>query len=149
NAAAAELMQAQAEHWLTLRRELAAEKIIVVEAGAVRKSERERLEAVFLEQLFPVLTPLAIDPAHPFPSSPTFGFSLALKLHRRADGRALYALVPLPSQVDRFWRLNERAGRGGERRFIALESVLSLFLDHLFPGCDVEAQGVFRVLRDS
>jgi polyphosphate kinase len=149
NAAAAELMLAQAEHWLTLRRELAAEKIVVVEPGEVRKNERERLEEVFLEQLFPVLTPLAIDPAHPFPFIPNLGFSLALKLRRRSDGRPLYALVPVPTQVDRFWPLNDRAAKNGERRFIALETMLALFLDHLFPGCDLETQGVFRVLRDS
>ena len=148
-AAAAALMQAQAEHWLTLRRELAAEKIVVVEANEVRKAERERLEAVFLDQLFPVLTPLAVDPAHPFPFIPNLGFSLALKLRRRSDSRTLYALVPVPTQVDRFWPLSDRAARNGERRFIALETVLALFLDHLFPGCDLEAQGVFRVLRDS
>ncbi|HTK34261.1 MAG TPA: RNA degradosome polyphosphate kinase [Caulobacteraceae bacterium] len=148
-AGAAELMQAQAEHWLILRKLLAAEKIVVVEPGEVRKNERERLEQVFLDQLFPVLTPLAIDPAHPFPFIPNLGFSLALKLRRRSDGRPLYALVPVPTQVDRFWPLNDRAARNGERRFIALEALVSMFLDHLFPGCDLEAQGVFRVLRDS
>ena len=149
HAAGEELMQAQAGRWLALRQELAAEKIVVVEAGEVRKTERERLEDVFLRQLFPVLTPLAIDPAHPFPFIPNLGFSLALKLRRRSDGRPLYALVPVPTQVDRFWPLNERVARNGERRFIALETFLGLFLDHLFPGCDLEAQGVFRVLRDS
>jgi polyphosphate kinase len=148
-AGAAELMQAQAEHWLKLRRELVLEKITVVEPGDIRRAERERLEEVFLAQLFPVLTPLAIDPAHPFPFIPNFGFSLALKLRRRGDGRPLYALVPVPTQVDRFWPLHTRNARTGERRFIALEDVISLFIDHLFPGCDVEAEGVFRVLRDS
>jgi polyphosphate kinase len=146
--AASALMRAQADQWLKLRGDLAAEKIVVVEPNEVRKDERKRLEKVFLDQLFPVLTPLAIDPAHPFPFIPNLGFSLALKLRRRADGRPLYALVPVPTQVDRFWRINEGAARG-ERRFIALEDIVALFLDHLFPGCEVEAQGVFRVLRDS
>jgi len=149
SAAAAALMQAQAEQWLKLRKKLAAERIALIESAEVRKGERERLETVFLDRIFPVLTPLAIDPAHLFPFIPNLGFSLALKLRRRADGRHLYALVPLPSQVDRFWLVSDRTARSGERRFMSLEGILSLFLDHLFPGCDVEAQGAFRVLRDS
>ncbi|OYX34698.1 MAG: RNA degradosome polyphosphate kinase [Caulobacterales bacterium 32-69-10] len=148
-AAGAELMHAQADRWLKLRRDLAAEKIVVVEPNEVRKDERRRLEKVFLNQLFPVLTPLAIDPAHPFPFIPNLGFSLAMKLRRRSDGRHMYALVPVPTQVDRFWPMAEVGARNGERRFIALEDIVALFLDHLFPGCEVEAQGVFRVLRDS
>ena len=148
--AAAELTHAQAARWLRLRTELAEARISVVEAGDLRRGERERLEQVFLDQLFPVLTPLAIDPAHPFPFIPNLGFSLALKLRRRSDGRTLYALAPVPTQVDRFWPLSQRAGgAAGERRFIALETLVGLFLDHLFPGCEVESQGVFRVLRDS
>ncbi|HTI66532.1 MAG TPA: RNA degradosome polyphosphate kinase [Caulobacteraceae bacterium] len=149
-AAGAELTRAQAERWLKLRAELAQEKIVVVEPHEVRKGERERLEKVFLNQLFPVLTPLAIDPAHPFPFIPNLGFSLVLKLRRRSDGRPMYALVPVPTQVDRFWPMADvGSGRGGERRYITLEDIVALFLDHLFPGCEVEAQGVFRVLRDS
>jgi polyphosphate kinase len=148
-AAGAELMHAQADHWLHLRTELAAEKIVVVEPNEVRKDERKRLEKVFLSQLFPVLTPLAIDPAHPFPFIPNLGFSLVLKLRRRSDGRPMYALVPVPTQVDRFWPMTEPGAPKGERRYIALEDLVALFLDHLFPGCEVEAQGVFRVLRDS
>jgi len=106
---------------------------------------------VFSNQLFAILTPLAIDPAHPFPFLPNLGFASALKLKRRTDGKSLYALLPMPSQVARFWELPSAPGRGKrvERRFISLDTFLSLFTDHLFPDCDVEARGNFRLVRDS
>ncbi len=97
-----------------------------------------------------MLTPLAIDPAHPFPFIPNLGFSLALKLKRLQDGSTLYALVPVPTQVDRFWELPASGGaRRPRARFFALEGFLVLFLDQLFPGCEVEGQGLFRLIRDS
>jgi polyphosphate kinase len=151
NAAAADLMAVQQRLWRELKAELAAECLHVIDADEVTRSERAWLEEVFLSQLFPVLTPLAIDPAHPFPFIPNLGFCLALKL-KRADGRLLYALVPIPSQVTRFWELptaDVERPRRAERRFLSLENVLSLFLDHLFPGCEVEAKGLFRLIRDS
>ena len=97
-----------------------------------------------------MLTPLAIDPAHPFPFIPNLGFALALKLKRLSDDKELYALVPVPTQVDRFWELPPGGRRRKHaRRFFALESFLILFLDRLFPGCEVEGQGLFRLIRDS
>jgi polyphosphate kinase len=97
-----------------------------------------------------VLTPLAIDPAHPFPFIPNLAFSLVLKLKRLQDGKSLYALVPVPAQVKRFWELpvNGRSKRP-VRRFLSLEGILVLFLDQLFPDCEVDANGVIRLIRDS
>ena len=77
----------------------------MVEGSKITRTERERLEPEFLNQLFAVLTPMAIDPAHPFPFLPNLGFSLALKLRRNSDHRVLYSLVPVPTQVRRFWAL--------------------------------------------
>jgi len=149
--AAAELMENQQRQWRTLRKQLAAEGLEVVDASGVTDAERDRLEPEFLSQLFAVLTPLAIDPAHPFPFIPNLGFSLALRLRRLSDGKPLYALVPVPTQVKRFWELPSGSRKLGKahRRYIPLESMLALFIDHLFPGCEVEARGVFRVIRDS
>jgi polyphosphate kinase len=98
-----------------------------------------------------VLTPLAIDPAHPFPFIPNLGFCLALKLRRVSDNKELYALAPIPNQVARFGELPRQANgrRKSHRRFIALETFLILFLDKLFPGCAVEGMGLFRLIRDS
>ena len=148
--AAERLMAEQQKTWKKLRREMAAEGVEVVDADQVTKTERERLEPEFLSQLFAVLTPMAIDPAHPFPFLPNLGFSLALKLRRRSTGRALYALAPIPTQVRRFWTLpTDGRSAKGRRRVITLETMVMMYIDHLFPGCDVEASGVFRLIRDS
>jgi polyphosphate kinase len=150
NDAAANLMADQQRRWRDLRAELKTEGLQVIDAGDVTAVERSWLADTFQSQLFPVLTPLAIDPAHPFPFIPNLAFSLVLKLKRVQDGRSLYALVPVPAQVKRFWELPVvgRARRPA-RRFLSLEGVLVLFLDQLFPGCEVEASGVFRLIRDS
>ena len=150
NRAAGGLMAEQQRRWRKLRKELASAGIEVVDAARISRTERERLEPEFLSQLFAVLTPMAIDPAHPFPFLPNLGFSLALKVKRRSDARVLYALVPVPTQVKRFWPLaTDGRSTPGRKRFVTLESLLTLFIDHLFPGCDVLERGVFRLIRDS
>jgi polyphosphate kinase len=151
NAEAADLMSDQQTRWRELCDELHSERLSLVPAAQVTNAELDALEEPFASQVFPVLTPLAIDPAHPFPFIPNLAFSLVLKLRRLSDSRVLYALVPIPAQVARFWELSaHRNGRKRtERRFVSLEGLVSLFLDHLFPGCEIQAQGVFRVIRDS
>ncbi len=151
NTAAAQLMASQQRIWLELKKQLAAEGLKVLDEAQVTKDDMAWLEPVFSSQLFAILTPLAIDPAHPFPFLPNLGFATALKLKRRKDGKSLYALLPMPSQVARFWELPSAPGRGKrvERRFISLDTFLSLFTDHLFPDCDVVARGNFRLVRDS
>lgn len=148
--AAGRLMDEQQRRWRKLRKELAGAGIEVVDPAKITRTERERLEPEFLNRLFAVLTPMAIDPAHPFPFLPNLGFSLALKLRRRSDNRTLYALVPVPTQVKRFWPLpTDGRSRPGRKRHVALEGLLMLFIDHLFPGCEVLERGVFRLIRDS
>lgn len=151
NAEAANLMADQQAEWRLLREELADEGISVVTSDQVLPAERQAMEEVFLSRVFPVLTPLAIDPAHPFPFIPNLAFSIVLKLKRVSDGRLLYALVPIPAQVARFWELPTPPSRRKrpERRFISLESLTALFLDHLFPDSEVESLGVIRLIRDS
>jgi polyphosphate kinase len=149
DASASALMADQQRIWVELRAALDAEGVRLFDAKDVPAGDRDKAEEIFLNHIFPVLTPLAIDPAHPFPFLPNLGFALALKL-RKPDGKALYALVPVPSQVRRFWELpSEARGRKAEVRYIALESLLILFIDHLFPGYAVEGRGLFRLIRDS
>ena len=148
-ASANDLMADQQRIWRAMRAELAAAGLVLLDAKDITAADRPAVEEIFLSRIFPVLTPLAIDPAHPFPFIPNLGFSLALKLRRQTDGRELYALVPVPTQVDRFWELPGNGRRRQGRRFVALESFLILFLDRLFPGCEVEGQGLFRLIRDS
>jgi len=148
--ASSELMAEQQERWRQLRRELVGAGIEVVHSAKITKTDKERLEPEFLNQLFAVLTPLAIDPAHPFPFLPNLGFSLALKLRRTRDNKTLFALVPVPTQVRRFWELpGDGRSVKGRRRFFTLENVLLLFIDHLFPGCEILEKGVLRLIRDS
>jgi len=152
NAAAADLMAVQQRLWREIRSELAEEGLCVLDAADVGDGERQWLEQVFLTQLFPILTPLAIDPAHPFPFIPNLGFCMALELKRLADNRQIHALVPMPAQAQRFWELpgveSERSPPI-QRRFLSLEALVSLFLNRLFPGCEVQAKGMFRLIRDS
>ena len=151
DAEANRLMADQQRIWLDLRAELASEGFRLLDARDVEGADRAEAEAIFLTSIFPVLTPLAIDPAHPFPFIPNLGFCLALKLRRVSDNKELYALAPIPNQVARFWELPRQANgrRKSQRRFIALETFLILFLDKLFPGCAVEGMGLFRLIRDS
>ena len=140
----ARLIREQEAVWRRLQVELAGAGISVVAAKDLSEEEVNWLGDYFLKQVFPVLTPLAIDPAHPFPFIANRGFSLALELEAIKGARKMRALVPLPDQVRRFTRLP-----GEEVRFIALENLVRLFIDQLFPGYRILGSGVFRLIRDS
>ena len=144
NETAQELMRAQNKCWRELRVELKEAGVWVKDAEDIDPEERDWLESYFLQYVFPVLTPLAVDPAHPFPFIPNMGFVLVLHLHRPTDHADMNALLPLPRQVGRFIRLP-----GEEIRFVPLETLVTLFLDQLFPGYEVRGQGQFRIIRDS
>jgi polyphosphate kinase len=149
DASAVDLMARQQRVWSRIRNEMAAVGLNLLDSKDVSARDRAAAEAIFLSKVFPLLTPLAIDPVHPFPFIPNLGFSLALKLRRKSDGKSMYALTPVPQQIPRFWDLPSAGGARGSRKIIALESLLMLFLDHLFPGYEVEGRGLFRLIRDS
>lgn len=142
-----ELMRNQQMHWHRLRQELRESGIAVVDLAELTQVERDWLDTYFLDQIFPVLTPMAIDPAHPFPFIPNQGFSMALELRQAIDGKILRALLPMPSQLPRFIRLPGSTAHNV--RFVTLEGLVSLYLEHLFPGFDVISKGYFRLVRDS
>ena len=145
---ASRLMAMQDERWAELVGELAAEGIHLLKPDELLPADHEWLDERFLSVILPVITPIAIDPAHPFPFIPNRGFVVALQLKRKSDERAMNALLPIPHQIGRFIRLPE--AKGSELiRFIALEDMLSLYVPRLFPSYDLIGQGAFRVIRDS
>jgi polyphosphate kinase len=148
--AVAELSEDQQLIWTSLSKDLAQEKIHVIRGDELTSAEALWLDDYFMSQVFPILTPIAVDPAHPFPFIPNLGLSLALSLKQRND-TSMRALVPLPPQSERFVRLPTPKGRAKVKaiRFIRLETVVSHFASRLFPGMEILAQGAFRLLRDS
>ena len=146
NEDARRLLNTQQQSWNKLKREMEGEGITLLTRGKLNKRDQTFLEGHFLSKVFPVLSPLAIDPAHPFPFIPNTGFCLALQLERAADGRRMQALLPIPQQIDRFVALPSQPG---EARFLPLEELLLLHLGSLFPGYRDTGHCAFRVLRDS
>ncbi len=146
HADARRLMQMQQTVYNRLKKEMEAEGIIILTRSKLTVRDLKLLEENFLTKVFPVLSPLAIDPAHPFPFIPNTGFSLALELERVSDRRTLKALLPIPQQIARFIPL---PGKPGEARFLPLEELLLLHLNMLFPGYTDRGHCMFRVLRDS
>jgi polyphosphate kinase len=146
DANARELMERQDTVLGTLRTEMAAQGMFVLTGEALTESDDAFLEKHFLSNIFPVLSPLAIDPAHPFPFIPDTGLSLALQLKRKSDNRSLQALLPIPKQIERFVMLPSVEG---ETRVISMEDMLTQRIGDLFPGYEATGHCTFRVLRDS
>lgn len=142
---ASKLMQAQQACWMELRGELAKQQIRVLDKDALTESERLWLEGYFRKEIFPVLTPIAIDPAHPFPFIANLGMVLLFELQRPDSKRPLTALVAMPSKLPRFIKIK----KGKKNRFMLLEDVIKLHLDTLFNGFECVNSGMFRIVRDS
>ena len=138
------IMQDVRSAWHTVKRELRQNGIAVIDIDELTEAEHAWLEAKFQADIFPILTPLAMGPTHPFPFIPNRGIALAVQMFDDRAQRNLDALVPIPSQLDRFVRLP-----GKEARYIPLEKVVRLFLSYLFPPFALKGSGVFRLLRDS
>jgi polyphosphate kinase len=141
------LMAEQQAIWAALRSQLAEAGIAIATRDTLNEAERAFVREHFLNNVFPVLSPLAIDPAHPFPFIQNLGFCLALHLEESASGRQLQALLPVPQQIARFIPLP--GATDGAARFLPLEEMLLGHLQSLFPGYAMRAHCAFRVLRDS
>lgn len=141
-----ELVEKQQIECRDLLEELRENNLNLLESDALSKKDKDWLETYFLQNVFPILTPLAIDLAHPFPFIPNLGFSLIIDLKRDEDDRSLLALLPIPTQTKRFIRLPDD---GVQIRFISLENVLRLFISLIFPNYKLINEGIFRIIRDS
>src|SRR4051812_34956984 len=145
NQAITELNEAQQLCFQTLRTELRQAGITVMDPAELSDDDRAWAEVRFLREIFPVLTPIAVDPAHPFPFIANRGVALVLQLSDPEKSEPLDAMIPLPNQLDRFIRMP-----GSEARFIQLEHLVLMFLDKIFPKpLKLTGHGLFRVLRDS
>ncbi len=149
-------IKVRAESLLADQQRILREVLGLLRAAGLELCTRDRLsdadktwlDAWFMERVFPVVTPLAIDPAHPFPFIPNMGLVLALLLVREEDGQGMRGLLPLPSQIERFIRL-PATEPGGPIRFVLLEDLAELFLDRVFPGFKLIGSGLFRLIRDT
>lgn len=139
------LMDRQQTVLTDLREQMWEEGIKILQADDLDDDDKTYLDDVFLDQVFPVLSPLAIDPAHPFPFLPNEGFALALQLERIKDKKPLFALLPVPAQIQRFMRLPGE----DSARFLPLEELLLLFVGRLYPGHKMKGNCAFKLLRDS
>ena len=146
NEDARRLLLSQQNTYEALRREMEDQSISILDRDGLTDHDKDHLADVFLNRVFAVLSPLAIDPAHPFPFIPNLGYSLALQLERKKDKRPLQALLPIPQQIDRFVDL---PAPEGTRRVLPLEELLLLHIESLFPGYKYKGHCAFRVLRDS
>ncbi|MDK4703096.1 MULTISPECIES: RNA degradosome polyphosphate kinase [unclassified Rhizobium] len=129
-----------------LQQYLAKEDILIVRPAALSDADRQWLHTEFEQAIFPVLTPLSIDPAHPFPFIPNLGFSIALQLKSMNGREPMTALLRLPPALDRFVRLPDASN---VIRYITLEDVVNIFIHRLYPGYEVQGSGTFRIIRDS
>ncbi|AVA21014.1 MULTISPECIES: RNA degradosome polyphosphate kinase [unclassified Rhizobium] len=129
-----------------LQQYLAKEDILIVRPPALSEVDRQWLANEFDQAIFPVLTPLSIDPAHPFPFIPNLGFSIALQLNSMNGREPMTALLRLPPALDRFVRLPDASN---VIRYITLEDVVNIFIHRLYPGYEVQGSGTFRIIRDS
>ena len=145
--AALKLIGDQQARWRQLKAEMEQQDIFVLASDELTKRERADIQAYFHANIFPILTPLAIDPAHPFPFIPNLGFTIAFDLEPLNGGESQVGIVPMPTFVRRFIRLPK--GQKPGIRFIALEDVIGLFLSSLFPGFREAGRCLFRIVRDS
>ena len=149
NAFVTKLVQRKQSCWQTLKDELASEGVEIVGPDNLVSGDKSQLEDLFMGHIFPILTPIAADPAHPFPFILNKGLTIAVSLERPEDDKVMNGLIPIPSSLRRFVPLKSVGTKSKRERYIQIEDVIGMYIPLLFPGFDIKAFGAFRVLRDS
>ncbi|KKB82867.1 polyphosphate kinase [Devosia limi DSM 17137] len=139
----------QQDQWQTMREELFAQNVVIHESNDLSTEQINYLQKLFREEIFPVLTPIAVDPAHPFPFIPNLGLALAFELKRPNNDSPLTALVRIPGNLDRFITLPSGLVSEGRTEVVTIDTLVKLFFHKMFPGHEVVGSGAFRVIRDS
>ena len=139
----------QQDHWKDLREELFAQNVVIHEENDLSSEQIAYLQKLFREEIFPVLTPIAVDPAHPFPFIPNLGLALAFELKRPDSDQPLTALVRIPGNLDRFINLPSGLVSEGRSEVVTIDTLVKLFFHKMFPGHEVVGSGAFRIIRDS
>ncbi|MBL0767263.1 RNA degradosome polyphosphate kinase [Sphingopyxis sp. DHUNG17] len=138
------LVDQQQSEWQRLHKQLAEQGIVVHGAGSDAARLRAALSQYFNEQIFPILTPQVLDPAHPFPFIPNRGLGVIFDLQRKSNGETVRELVMIPASLPRFVPVP-----GEATAFVPIEYLIEIFGDQLFPGFVSRSLGVFRIIRDS
>lgn len=139
----------QQDHWQELREKLFAQNVVIHEQDDLTPDQVIYLQKLFRQEIFPVLTPIAVDPAHPFPFIPNLGLALAFELKRPDSDFPLTALVRIPGNLDRFINLPSSLVSEGRSEMVTIDTLIKLFFHKIFPGHLVAGSGAFRVIRDS
>ncbi len=139
----------QQDHWQNLREELFEQNVVIHEKDDLTPEQVSYLQKLFREEIFPVLTPIAVDPAHPFPFIPNLGLALAFELKRPDNDLPLTALIRIPGNLDRFINLPTGLVSEGRTEVVTIDTLVKLFFHKMFPGHEVVGSGAFRVIRDS
>lgn len=139
----------QQDYWQSLREELFTQNVVIHEASDLNDEQVKFLDKLFREEIFPVLTPIAVDPAHPFPFIPNLGFCLAFQLERADGAERLLALVRIPGNLDRFINLPSDLTTERRNELVTIETLVNMFFHKMFPGYKILGSGAFRLIRDS
>ena len=139
----------QQDSWQNLREELFEQNVVIHEQNDLTEDQVDYLGKLFREEIFPVLTPIAVDPAHPFPFIPNLGLALAFELKRPDNDISLTALVRIPGNLDRFINLPSGLVSEGRSEVVTIDTLVKLFFHTMFPGHEVVGSGAFRIIRDS
>jgi polyphosphate kinase len=149
NAFVSKIVSDKQAAWRGLRTEMAEAGIHILEASELTDEDRAALEVEFMSHIFPVLTPIAVDPAHPFPFILNKGLTIAVEMRRESDGKVMNGLIPISGPNERFIRLKSRSDADDQIRFVKIETVIGIFIEELFTDFKITKIGTFRVLRDS